>query len=455
MQIEKTSQGDLLELTVQGRLDNDSSVYFRDEIETCAREGWHRILVDLNGVTYLSSSGLAALVDAKKRMDRLSGFFGIHNASPQVEQILRLTRLLDTLRCDPQKARLGPGLSASVAALPTDARFAEEDGLELAIYDLGEAQPLTCRVFGDAQSLFDSNGSRPRARSVAFGPLTFGFGMGALGGAGQTAAAKTVAVQAEIERPSVWGRADDAFPDPTEARYGEFLAVAGAVAQSAHKSRGLPDYLLSVGDFVPSAQIVYGVQCEGEFPTLIRFSRKESEQQFGLSKIVGSGLRQTKARRAGFVILAECAGLVGAQLRQSPANVAATGNDRFSLPGLRRWLSFSAEQIYRHNLVLIVGIAAVGPLDDSSLSSLLRPMSVDGSLHGHFHAAVFPYRPLKKRVLPLGPSVNELFDSGSIEDVLHLLRDDRPITGLGESELFGGACWLGPIDDAAVVEVLP
>ncbi len=104
MQIEKGSQGDLLELTVQGRLDNDSSVYFREEIEAAAREGWHRILVDLNGVTYLSSSGIAALVDAKKRMDRLSGFFGIHNASPHVEQILRLTRLLDTLRCDPQKA---------------------------------------------------------------------------------------------------------------------------------------------------------------------------------------------------------------------------------------------------------------------------------------------------------------------------------------------------------------
>jgi hypothetical protein len=73
-------------------------------------------------------------------------------------------------------------------------------------------------------------------------------------------------------------------------------------------------------------------------------------------------------------------------------------------------------------------------------------MDSGGELSGHFHAAVFPYRPLKKRVLPLEPSVTELFDSGAIEDVLHLLRDDRPITGLGESELFGGACWLGPIE---------
>jgi anti-anti-sigma factor len=447
MQIEKSSQGDLLELTVEGRLDNDSSVYFREEIEAAAREGWHRILVDLNGVTYLSSSGIAALVDAKKRMDRLSGFFGIHNTSPHVEQILRLTRLLETLRCDPQKARSGPGMSGTVLALSAATRFVEEDGLELTIYALGDSEPLACRVFGNAQSLFEANGSRPRARNVSFGKQTFGFGLGALGGAGRPAAADATAARAPAT-----AKMSVLAADAVETRYGEFLAVAGAVAQSAHKSDGLPDYLLAAGDFVPSAEIVYGVQCEGEFPFLIRFSPKETDRQFGLSKLISSGLRQTNARLAGFVILADCAGLVGAQLRQSPASLPQDGSDRFSLPGLRQWLSFSAEQIHRHNLVLIVGIAALGPLDDSPLSALLRPMDAHGLLHGHFHAAVFPYRPLKKRVLPLAPSVNELFDSGSIEDVLHLLRDDRPITGLGESELFGGACWLGPIGKPVLME---
>jgi hypothetical protein len=236
-------------------------------------------------------------------------------------------------------------------------------------------------------------------------------------------------------------------------RYGEFLAVAGAVAQSAHKSHGLPDYLLAAGDFVPAAQILYGAKCEGEMPVLIRFSPAETGTQIGLSKIVSCALRQANLRLAGFVILADCAGLVGAQLRQSPARLPHDGSDRFALPGIRKWLSFSAEQIHRHNLVLIVGIAAAGPVEPSSpLSALLRPMEPNGDLSGHFHAAVFPYRPLKKRVLPLGPSVSELFESGSIEDVLHLLRDDRPTSGAGESELFGGACWLGPIESAIAVE---
>jgi len=432
MQIEKSSQGDLLELTLRGRLDNDSSVYFREEIEACAREGWHRILVDLSGVTYLSSSGIAALVDAKKRIDRLAGLFGVHNASPEVEQILRLTRLLDMLRCDPHKARSGPSMSATTSALSSATRYAHEEGLELAIYSLNESPPLECRIFGNSQSLFDSNGSQTRPQSVSFGPQTFGLGLGALGHASQESS--------EVESPQA-------------AQYGEFLAVAGAVAQSAHKSHGLPDYLLAAGDFVPAAQILYGVRCEGELPMLIRFSPAETGSHIGLSKIVSCAMRQANFRLAGFVILADCAGLVGAQLRESPTRLPHDGSDRFALPRIREWLSFSAEQIHRHNLVLMVGIAAAGAVEKSSpLSPLLRPMEPTGELSGHFHAAVFPYRPLKKRVLPLGPSVSELFESGSIEDVLHLLRDDRPTSGAGESELFGGACWLGPIESPIAAE---
>ncbi|HET6326297.1 MAG TPA: hypothetical protein VFG04_16585, partial [Planctomycetaceae bacterium] len=348
----------------------------------------------------------------------------------------RLTRLLELLRCDPQKARSGPGLSASSFALSPNTRFAQEGGLDLSIYALNESATLVCRTFGQPQSLFESKSSPEEFQNVTFEGRTFGFGLGALGN--QLDSSPTESSTVETARP----------------RYGEFLAVAGAVAQSAHKSRGLPDYLLAAGDFVPSANVLYGVKCEGDFPLLIRFSPTEVGTQFRLSAIVSSALKQTNSRLAGFVILADCAGLVGAQLRQSPARVVQSRGDRFALPGVRDWLSFSAEQIHRHNLVLITGIAALGPVEEASpLHALLRSMDSDGELSGHFHAAVFPYRPLKKRVLPLEPSVKELFESGSIEDVLHLLRDDRPITGLGESELFSGACWIGPIADVIAEEV--
>ncbi len=199
MQIEKNSQGDLLELVLHGRLDNDSSVYFRHEIEACAREGWHRVLVDLSGVDYLSSSGIAALVDARQRFERLAGLFGIHNASPEVEKILRLTGLFDKLRVEPRKALAATSTSSASARLVSDG------GLEMEIYSLCEARPLVCRVFGEPESLFDAHDSPRRLANVAFGPQTLGLGLGVLG-----------------------QKSDASSHDAYEAKHGEILAVAGA-----------------------------------------------------------------------------------------------------------------------------------------------------------------------------------------------------------------------------------
>ncbi len=270
MQIEKNSGGDLLELTLHGRLDNDSSIYFREEIESSVRDGWHRIVVDLSGVDYLSSSGIAALVDARQRMERLAGLFGVHDASPEVEKVLRLTGLWNRLRIDPQTARAGA--TASSAAV----RLAHECGLDLEIYSLCEAPALRCRVFGEPESLFDSHDSQRKLSSVLFGRQTLGLGLGVL-----------------AHQP-------DASPaDLYKAKHGEILAVGGAAAQSAHEGRGLPDYLVAAGDFVPSAQIRYGFQCEGELPVLIRFQPAEAESPVGLSTIVSCGAQPDEVATRG------------------------------------------------------------------------------------------------------------------------------------------------------------
>jgi hypothetical protein len=356
-------------------------------------------------------------------MDGLSGLFGVHNAAPQVEQVLSLTRLWNVLHCDPQRARGGASAGLVTIALSENTRFAFEDGLAMEIYSLDESQTLTCRVIGRPQSLFDSQNSKPQ--TVEFGSRTFGLGLGMLG------------------NPS----------DSSKPRMGEFAAVSGAAAQSPETNGGLPDYQVAAGDFVPAVHILYGAKCEGDMPALIRFRSSEADTQVGLSKLVRNCLKQMEYDVAGFVILADCSGLIGAQLRQLPVKSESTETNRFALPGVREWLSFSPEHIYRRNLVLIVGLAASRPVPESSpLHALLRPLETGQELSGHFHAAVFPYRPIKKRTLQLDVSVMELFESGSIQDVLHLLRDDRPITGLGESELLSGACWIGPIKEVVAAE---
>jgi hypothetical protein len=42
-------------------------------------------------------------------------------------------------------------------------------------------------------------------------------------------------------------------------------------------------------------------------------------------------------------------------------------------------------------------------------------------------------------------AVRGLFDAGGLQGVVHILADDRDTAGAGESELFRGACWTGPV----------
>ena len=41
--------------------------------------------------------------------------------------------------------------------------------------------------------------------------------------------------------------------------------------------------------------------------------------------------------------------------------------------------------------------------------------------------------------------MKNLFEVQALENVLHLLGDDRAIAGAGQSEFIRGACWIGPI----------
>jgi hypothetical protein len=75
----------------------------------------------------------------------------------------------------------------------------------------------------------------------------------------------------------------------------------------------------------------------------------------------------------------------------------------------------------------------------------LRPLGKAPDLTGHFHAAAFSYRPLKRREADLKATTAMLFETETMQGLLHLLCDDRAVTGVGESEFMRGTCWISPI----------
>ena len=78
---------------------------------------------------------------------------------------------------------------------------------------------------------------------------------------------------------------------------------------------------------------------------------------------------------------------------------------------------------------------------------MLRPLATGAPAAGHFHAAAFSYRPLQKGDIDLAATVATLFEAETLQGVLHLLTDDREISGAGQSDFVRGACWIGPIAD--------
>src|SRR5262249_35910890 len=161
---------------------------------------------------------------------------------------------------------------------------------------------------------------------------------------------------------------------------------------------------------IPEVNLLYGLTGHGGFARLLRFEAGRSERRvLGFSELVEAALENLQTPAAGFVILAESAGVVGATLRQSPT--LAASQSRWTFPGVRDWLSFTTERTDERNVVLIVGFAQRDPTSDTA--PFLRPVGPGTSAQGHFHAAVFPYRPLPKGQLSLTESVTQLLGTES------------------------------------------
>jgi anti-anti-sigma factor len=413
MQINNEDHGDLLEMRVAGRLDNEWADHLTEAIDEAVRRGSHSVVLDLTEVVYLSSAGIGALVRAHKQFQAIRGFFGVGIAPPQVAEVIRMTGLAKMLLCDIEEVRSRSKSGGFRSTMQPTFRIAAEGGMNFELYDIEPDAALTCEVIGDPSRFPQQTYEQSHCQSLEFGRDTFGVGLGAFG---------------------------ETFKDSAN-RFGEFLAAGGAIAQQP-AGASKPDYQIEQGKLVPQIQLAYGLRCQGGLRQHQRFEPAEEGERISLSTLVDRSLALNDSKLAGLIYVAETSGLIGVTLRRSPT-VPPEGS-RLSHPEIRNWLSFSPERSHGHTLALIVGVASRGT-PPAELAALLRPMAPGSEMYGHFHTCVFSYRPFKKRKLEMADVVGTLFESEDLQTVMHLLNDDREITGGGESEFIRGACWLSPI----------
>ncbi len=91
MEIGEERQGGVVILRPSGRIDNDTSLSFQERLLGGLDAG-PSVLVDLAGVEFISSAGLAALMTAAKQAKAKNGRIGVAALRPLVQEIFAISR---------------------------------------------------------------------------------------------------------------------------------------------------------------------------------------------------------------------------------------------------------------------------------------------------------------------------------------------------------------------------
>ena len=419
--IERRDSGNEVELLVSGWLDAESGEQLERAVEEELRRGRHTIRLDLSAVSFLSSAGIRLLFNTYRAAKAVGGQCLVGAASEQVTRVLQVTKL-DSFLLDSRQ------VVAESAATLANAAGAESEAVAADICDgrivlVGLEPPgrghLQATLIGSTDATL--LGSIPVASVRQFSRHSFGLGIGAL--------------------------AKDAV---LAAHAGEMLAACGAVFYRPPQPLAAIDYLIGADGLVPEIQMAAGLAWEGLPRGRAGFEPASDESSVRFSELAGQLLERSQSETIAIVLIGEVSGLVGVELIRPLAEASSIECPRAGIPAVAaRWLSFSREPVHARRTALVVGVVTSGEPQDHQLHSghqlhsFVRPLG-EGDLFGHAHAAIFPFRPLKRGTVDLLAMVDALASSEPLA-VMHLLDDPQPMLGSGQSEFVRGCCWFAPL----------
>lgn len=90
MKLDNKSSGDMMIVLPAGRLDAPSSEELKADMEKLIGEGWIKIVANLEGVDYISSSGLRVMLSALKKLRSLGGDLKLASLRPYVRETFEI-----------------------------------------------------------------------------------------------------------------------------------------------------------------------------------------------------------------------------------------------------------------------------------------------------------------------------------------------------------------------------
>lgn len=82
--------GEVMLLRISGRLDPTSISTLEKKVQELLQNGNIKLVIDLGGVTYLSSAGMRVLLATTKKIDAMAGSFAVCNTPTNILDILKM-----------------------------------------------------------------------------------------------------------------------------------------------------------------------------------------------------------------------------------------------------------------------------------------------------------------------------------------------------------------------------
>ncbi len=101
MEIETQDLGNAFLVQVSGEVDMSNSPTVRETLIDLTGQKAGAIVVNLEGVTYMDSSGIATLVEGLQEANAYGGKFRLAALTPKVMQVFELARLTDVFEIFP------------------------------------------------------------------------------------------------------------------------------------------------------------------------------------------------------------------------------------------------------------------------------------------------------------------------------------------------------------------
>ena len=104
MKIDSKEENGVVIFSIEGQIDLYHAPELKDKIQATIDEGKNKIIINLEGVSYIDSSGIGGLISSYSISKKQQGAFRICHVSGSVRKVFELTKLTSFFNVDDTQA---------------------------------------------------------------------------------------------------------------------------------------------------------------------------------------------------------------------------------------------------------------------------------------------------------------------------------------------------------------